>query len=340
MKKKILSVIKFIVPVVLLYYIFTIIDFDRLWQVFLQSNKAFVALAFLSFPIKYLFFTIRWKIILKLFSDIDMSFFDLYKIIYKGLFFGYFVPGSLGVDVYRVAKLKHTKTINLNLALIFLEKIIGIVVCAFFVFIFFEAVPVSLSPHFRSIKTIMKLLVFAIPIVLLLLYLLKSTAIINRFFQYIEFFIIRLISVFSKKFKKNFNLDEGFIQKTLQYIFSPKMILYVLLFSVLNQIVSAVIANNVFLGFGEHLNISSNLFANPLLNIFFLLPISFGSIGVREGAYIAIFGLFGVVAEISLLVSFVFFVSTLINISIGGIIFLLDKKNNYGKTSNNNWRSR
>ena len=58
----------------------------------------------------------------------------------------------------------------------------------------------------------------------------------------------------------------------------------------------------------------------PVLYFIFLLPISFGSLGIREGAYILLYGLFGVPAETALVVSFFNLLGVLLNNLIGALL--------------------
>ncbi|KPL14964.1 MAG: hypothetical protein AMS26_08945 [Bacteroides sp. SM23_62] len=52
----------------------------------------------------------------------------------------------------------------------------------------------------------------------------------------------------------------------------------------------------------------------------FLLPISFGTFGIREGAFIFFYGIFGMGQEAALLLSFLTLSGRLLNVIIGAII--------------------
>jgi hypothetical protein len=67
-----------------------------------------------------------------------------------------------------------------------------------------------------------------------------------------------------------------------------------------------------------------NLFVAPIFFIIFLIPISFGSIGVREGAFILLYGQFGVPMEVALLVSFFNLFGLFLN-NIIGALFIFGK---------------
>ena len=91
------------------------------------------------------------------------------------------------------------------------------------------------------------------------------------------------------------------------------------------QLVSSVKSQIFFCALGYNLPFIVNLFVAPTLYFIFLLPVSFGSIGIREGVYVFLYGLFGVPIEIALLVSFFNLSGMLLNNLIGGTIMLISK---------------
>jgi hypothetical protein len=96
--------------------------------------------------------------------------------------------------------------------------------------------------------------------------------------------------------------------------------LRVTIFSFLIQLTSAVGNQIFFIAANYDLPFLVNLFATPVLYFVFLLPISYGSLGIREGAYILLYGAFGVPMETALLVSFFNLFGILLNNLVGGII--------------------
>ena len=77
-----------------------------------------------------------------------------------------------------------------------------------------------------------------------------------------------------------------------------------------------------FISLGHQVPITVALFAFSLIFLVFMLPISFGSLGVREGAYIVVFGLFAVPREVALAASFLGLAALLATIGVGGLILL------------------
>jgi hypothetical protein len=65
-----------------------------------------------------------------------------------------------------------------------------------------------------------------------------------------------------------------------------------------------------------------HVFVWTLMFFIFLVPISIGTLGVREATFIVVFGLFGVEDEEALAGSFVGLASLLFTVAIGGVVWL------------------
>jgi uncharacterized membrane protein YbhN (UPF0104 family) len=104
----------------------------------------------------------------------------------------------------------------------------------------------------------------------------------------------------------------------------PDIVLRVTIFSFLIQLAAAVGNQIFFIAVNHDVPFLVNLFVVPILTFIFLLPISFGSLGIREGAYILLYGAFGVPMETALLVSFFNLLGMLLNNLVGGIMLALN----------------
>ena len=103
----------------------------------------------------------------------------------------------------------------------------------------------------------------------------------------------------------------------------PRQVLPGLALSIVFMLVAAARGQIFFRALGYDLPFAFNLFASPVLVFVFALPISFGSFGIREAAFILVYGLFGVPAEIALSVSFFNLFGILLNSLIGGVVMLI-----------------
>jgi uncharacterized membrane protein YbhN (UPF0104 family) len=68
-----------------------------------------------------------------------------------------------------------------------------------------------------------------------------------------------------------------------------------------------------------------NLFITPLLFLLYALPISFGGLGIREGAFILAYSAFGVPTETALIISVTGLMGNLLSYGIGAGLILLDR---------------
>ena len=320
--KKYLHILRYIVPIILLAYIFSKIDFVAIKNLLTNSNKSLVLIGFLSFPARYLIFTLRWYIVLNFFHKKRFGFFKLYRIIYEGLFFGYFIPSSVGVDIYRVIKLKNTGTAEINISLILLERITGIIACGMLIITLANFIDINNNLIISYLRKFTIIFSAVLIVSLLFILIFRNNKKVAGVFNFLEKWIVKGIHSISEKIRKEIPAREGWINRILQYIINPRLLIIVLIISLINQVVGAVFSNIVFKGLGADLHFIDNLFAVPLLNIILLLPISFGGLGIREGSYILIFGLFNVGMETSLLASFILLSSTLLNVGIGGLIYI------------------
>ena len=94
----------------------------------------------------------------------------------------------------------------------------------------------------------------------------------------------------------------------------------VVVFSLLIQGFSALAAQLFFTALGIEIPYVANLFATSVFFIVFVLPISFGGIGVREVAFIMVYGLFGIEPETAVLVSLFQFSAILVSNAIGAAL--------------------
>lgn len=329
MKKNFLQAYKYlkiVIPVLLLIYIFNKIDFAEILVVLKQTNPWLIALSVALFPLQFIISMLRWKILLKKFDNVDYSLWYLVRIYYEGLFIGYFVPGGLGIDVYRIAKTnKGNRRYLLNFSIIIMEKISGILAAAVCVASLGLFLPIS-NPIVEKIITISIIIVICFIIGFSIFSIFRS-----RLFPFIirnseRFLFQKVKNLYTKVFpEKTINFDFSELLNTFfNLFFSSYFFLFSLSFSIIIFLVSAGIGNITWEAIGLPIPFVINLFGSCLLAIILLLPISFGGIGVREGAYILIFGLFAISSENALLISFIGFTTMIFNNLIGGVLMLIN----------------
>jgi len=94
----------------------------------------------------------------------------------------------------------------------------------------------------------------------------------------------------------------------------------------LNQMIASYGGLLLMLSVGVNLSLTVHVFVWTLMFFIFLLPISVGTLGVREATYIIVFGLFGVDGEAALAGSFVGLASLLFTVALGGVVWMAEAR--------------
>lgn len=132
MKKKTRSLIytflKIVVTLVLLYLVFSNIQFNNVWEILRTSNPALLVFAIVSFIVsqwlsaKRLLVLFRW-------SGFALSSKNNYILYLIGMFYNFFIPGGIGGDAYKVYVLnKEFKwSVKKLSTVIFIDRLVGLI---------------------------------------------------------------------------------------------------------------------------------------------------------------------------------------------------------------------
>jgi glycosyltransferase 2 family protein len=329
-KKIIFKFFKIIIPIFLLYYIYTIIEIDKIIYILKNSDITLILVALLSVPIQYILFSIRWKSLLYNIEKVKISFLRLHGILYQALFIGFFVPSGVGIDIFRAIKIfNQTKTYKSNVSSILLEKSAGTIASVLMIIISFPFIDIVKTELVDEIGKY-SVLFFIISFFIIVLISFKNTLIKGKVLSLLKpilsFINDKIVNILKKTFLKNksISIDDNIVKEIFEPLLSIKNISVVIFFSILIIIVKAFFMNLIFFACGYDLPIFANIFVVPLVNLISLMPISFGGVGVREASVVILYGLFGVPAEASLFVSLISFFYVLVNISLGGVFMLYE----------------
>ena len=207
-----------------------------------------------------------------------------------------------------------------NSATIVVEKIMALLTCASLVTLLVPFMDIAADNRDlqQIIKTTHIVLVWTLG-VLAIAFLLARHGATVRFLQRITDRLIQWIDRLSQRKDMSASQKTSLVV-TFTPLRRPDILLRVTIFSFLIQLTSAVGNQIFFISVNYDLPFLVNLFVAPILYFVFLLPISYGSLGIREGAYILLYGAFGVPMETALLVSFFNLSGILLNNLVGGII--------------------
>lgn len=315
-----------VLPVVILYLVFQRIDLGALTSSLSRANPWLVALGIGLSPAITVNGAFRWRILLERTYERRVGPGFALKHYWIGLALGVFAPGTMGLDAYRVAVAgREFGRYSSSAALIVAEKLAALMACLSLIVILYPIVPTTASPEVKRVLHLAYLLFATSVVVMAGIALTTRSRLLSTVLGRLEASASRLLGSIGDRFGQGDRVRDtgGHLRSVLALLISPRRMLPILLLSFGIQLVAAVQHQILFRSLGYPLPLVVNLFVAPVLYFVFALPISFGSLGIREVAYIVLYGLFGVPAEIALLVSFFGLAGLFLNYAIGGMVMLL-----------------
>ena len=324
-------VIRFGLPIILLTIIFTRVDLGKLADNFREINFIYLLGVLVLVVLSQLLIgSLRWKITLKGLYGIEAPYLSLLKYMWIGLFAGYFVPGGLGIDIYRTYRVtKHGDGYDRNIAAIIGEKIYAAIASTLLLLVCYMILHDRITAEPGIVRIIRICFLAGSAAVLLGIAAVivtgagRGRTLLSFVYRRLESAIIKVMSRISGRDKKSME-EKDYASTLIKPLFNWKIVLLAVSITILMRIVTGMGNNVLFRALGVELPVIVNVFVSTLLFYIFILPISFGTLGVREGGNILLYGLFGVEVETALTVSFLGLACVMLAISIGGIILFVD----------------
>lgn len=317
-------------PPVILYLIFRRIDLASFRQLVANADLRPILLGIGLNMLVVAIAAMRWHALLRRYDLASHSLVASINEYWKSLAVGVLVPGSLGSDAYRVMLLGRQKGYYLrNAFVVGIEKLGALFSCAALIAGLYPLLAPNHLPGVvsRIVDALYLLFLAGIAAALLVILVRRQSWVVRLAMA----FNVRLEAL-ARRVASGASTPPAAEDRSsttglalLMSMFSPGVSLPVVALSLAIYLVSAIQAQVYFYGLGYDIPFSVNLFITPLLVLLFTLPISFGGIGIREGAFILLYGAFGVPAEISLVVSFCGLLGILLSYAIGASLFLLSK---------------
>ncbi len=160
--------VKLLISAIALYFVFRKIDLEEALHALTNVNVGLFILAFLAFNLSKIIAAFRFKAFLQ---PIDVHISDGYNIrlLYIGMFYNLFLPGSIGGDGYKIYLLKQQQDVKTKhlVSATLLDRISGLVILVVMagIFLLFSTFSLSL-PYFDTLVVLAILL--AIPLYFLL----------------------------------------------------------------------------------------------------------------------------------------------------------------------------
>lgn len=313
-RRKLFILFRGFVSVGLLFYLFTMIDWNRFVVLFGQIEKRSLLLAPILLMLGLLFAAIRWHHLLASLR-IHQKIRKLYTYYLMGSFYSIFLPGVIGGDIVRIGVCaRETKSsAGVITTSVFVERVCGVII----LFVMGSLVVFTLPLEFRS--ALGEPMVKALPAVttLCLLSLVAAFVIGRRFRD--RWFDKEKRSGLVKQLVHILDL-------VIQLPYSTFLVL--IFFSALLQ--SADILASFAIAKALNISVSLSFFfvIMPIVYISTILPVSLGGLGVREGILVYLLANVGVLASDAVALSFLIYFNRVVIGSIGGIAQMFWKGRN------------
>lgn len=320
-------------PPVVLYLIFRRIDLANLRHLVANADLRPIVLGIVLNTLVVAIAAMRWHTLVCRYGCASPSVVASISEYWKSLAVGVLVPGSLGSDAYRVMLLGRQKGYYLrNAFVVGIEKLGALFSCTALIAGLYPLLEPNHLPGVvsRIVDGLYLIFVFGIAFSLCVLVVRRRNWIVrlgralNARFEALARRVASRAS--TPQSEEDRSPTTGLA--ILLSMFSPGVAVPTVALSLAIYLVSAFQAQLYFHGLGYYIPFSVNLFVSPLLFLLFILPISFGGIGIREGAFILLYGAFGVPAEIALAVSFCGLLGILLSYAIGASLFFLGRRRN------------
>jgi len=298
---------KLLVTAGLLYYLFRKVPAGKVIQTIKGMDLLYLFIPIILFFIYYGFFALRWRFLLSS-QNISVSPRMSYLYMLVSFFFNNFLPSGVGMDIVRSGYAGGREKFESAFGASIVERMLGMIGLMFIgLFAIFWM-------HHEFIKF------FFIYLGLILLIGLVYFLFVSVRAKWLK---EKLLSI------KFLNLGKSlrdFYLSIKTYRNKGKTITIGIGYSILVQMV--IICINFFLvrGLSINLPLSSLIAYLPIITIFSLIPITINGLGMREYAYVLFFSSLGVAKEGPLSLSLLFFATSVIASSIGGIVFIFLKK--------------
>lgn len=319
-----------ILPLVILFFLFRKIDLQVFKNNLMQVNNWWLLLALSINPVIVMLSAARWNYLLNANHEgVKIRLRETLRIYWTGMPLYLLVPGGLGWDTYRVLEIaKRVGRYVRNSGILILEKISTLLSAPLIIIL---AYPLA-SRHIESriLNQSFKLAYMTLCILVATVFavwLLNRSHITDTWRTRIsELLAAKVHSILSRTGHQR---SRGFIRESARDLILPfvrlRQLAPLFSYSTAIQLTYAVGLQIYFLTAGYEISFMLNLVIAPILYLALLLPVTVGGIGVREVAYVLLYAQVGVPMEVALLVSFLAFASTVVSYIVGGLLFFHGK---------------
>lgn len=305
-RKQLLNILKIIVSVGLLLFIFSTIDLPAFLRVLRGANSGWLLVALVVMMLGVIIRAWRWKILLDAIG-VRVPLGELTAIYFIGFLFNNLLPSGLGGDAMRMVELnRHSQRGSDAVTSVLVDRFLGLSALQAIALLALLSDWGSIPPAVAYFTV----LIFAGGLAggLLLINRRLYLTLRERWGLFRRIIQINVIG----------NLFESFQRYPLPAL--GKSYLVSFLFNL------SLITMNVFIGLalGAEATLAQYAVFVPITSLVLVIPISFAGLGVREETYRQLFGQVGVPSEIAVAMSLmVYLLGNICTGIIGGVIYLI-----------------
>jgi glycosyltransferase 2 family protein len=307
MKNRIYTLLRLLIAVSLLVYLFQKIGLDEIAIVLSSLNPIYFIALLLMFSLDALLRSNNWNILLRI-KNYQITLLEILYNYLAGGFFGTFIPSSLGTDAsraYLIARRNHISAQDSAIAILVLNLVGLLALCI--IGILSSVLLLNILPNST----------FVWPVVLIC-------------FTYIMLFPLMLRGWMPEESQLHLTQIKWLTDKIRRFSIALRgyndhrtALIKISVIALLNQILGIFIAYTVSLAL--NLDIPLHLFFAfiPLVVLSRLIPISIAGLGGEQGIFVFLFAQVGIPFAESFLISLVLSVMNICFTSLGGIFFAL-----------------
>lgn len=306
MKKHFLLAIKIIISVILLAYLFSIIPVTEIVSS-IKSAEIYLVLIglILAAPISYLS-ALETQYLTKI-QGMSLSVFEILKVHLATSFYGLFLPGTLSGGAVKWYKLSKYGNKYSAAAVVVYNRFLEVLIILLLGIIF--SIPALLAVNEKK-------LIFILVLIFMLLVAIYFALLNRKFVNTIKRTIFRIPLPGYVKGKVE-NFTDAMLQFQKMKLKDHLEIWGLLFFYHGLGVLS-------FFFFARSVNIDLTIWIigwiRSAVSIAVMLPLSFAGLGIREGSLVFLFSKYGVLPDVAMALSLLFFSRNLLTSLIGGII--------------------
>ncbi|MDD5347686.1 MAG: lysylphosphatidylglycerol synthase transmembrane domain-containing protein [Candidatus Omnitrophica bacterium] len=306
LKKNVSFLLRIVISIVLLVFLFRKVDFGSVIRLIAGSNLVLVTLAFFLSLVAYVFCFFRWKMLLETLG-VSVSAGRLVTIFTGGIFFGALFPSTIGSDLVRSLDLSaQTQKPGPVVAAVLLDRLSG----------FTGMVIMALASLAAASRLAFHPVIFA-GIAALTCVLTGALLVV---------FNTRIFSVVNRLLNRP---GSGRIRSTLEAIHSSMhhfrrhkvVIVQNLLLSLVVQILGPICGTVIAYALGFRINMLYFFLIVPLITAVTLLPISIAGLGIRDFTTVFFLAPFGIGREVAVAIAQLSFFFIVLTTLLGGTIY-------------------